>query len=144
MKRIKNAEPFPDVPGCTTTFTKDSSSSDCYQRLLIVTVNSKSKKVDELAPVFAHEATHVAQKIWEYVGEIDPGFEQEAYLIQYLVQEFIRIYKDERVQPRRVSNVQGSGRQRVQSKRTSGPVLLHQVHGGYQVLPRGSRKESDA
>ena len=128
MKRMKVSEPFTNSPGCTTTFGKEVHSDDCYNRLIIVTTNAKSRKLDDVVPVLSHEAVHVVQRIWEYVGEEMPGYEQEAYLVQWLVQEFIRIYKDEK-QPGRVSKLRGSSGQRVRPVDTTESLLLYKVHG---------------
>lgn len=35
--------------------------------------------------VFAHEAMHAVQMIWQHVGETKPGMEAEAYLLDYIV-----------------------------------------------------------
>jgi len=37
------------------------------------------------AGVMAHEATHAAMFIWEWLGEKDPGMEADAYLVGYIV-----------------------------------------------------------
>lgn len=44
-------------------------------------------------PVLAHEATHAANRIFEYIGESEPSKEAYAYLVEYIVREFIS-YKD--------------------------------------------------
>lgn len=124
---MKVPEPFPDSPGCTMTFGKEAKNNEGYGRVIIVTTNCKSKKLDDVAPVLSHEAVHVIQRIWEYVGEDMPGYEQEAYLVQWLVQEFIRIYKDE-LQPGRVSKLRRASGQRVRPVDTTDAVLLHRVH----------------
>lgn len=44
-------------------------------------------------PILAHEATHAANRIFEYIGEDYPSREAYAYLVEYIVKEFIT-YKD--------------------------------------------------
>jgi len=44
-----------------------------------------------IAALVAHEAVHVAQYLWEAIGEDTPGREAEAYFVQAIVQEILQI-----------------------------------------------------
>lgn len=44
-----------------------------------------------IAALIAHEAVHVAQFLWEAIGEEKPGNEAEAYFVQSIVQEVLEI-----------------------------------------------------
>lgn len=45
----------------------------------------------DLAGVIAHEAVHVAQYVWEIIGEQNPGSEAEAYLVQTITRSILKI-----------------------------------------------------
>jgi hypothetical protein len=64
---------------------------------VIITVNREkviSEKIDEFSVMglLCHEAVHVAQLIFEAIGEGQPGSECEAYLVQYIFQELVDAY----------------------------------------------------
>lgn len=46
--------------------------------------------------VLAHEAVHVKQRLYEYIGEREPGRESEAYLVQSIAQFCMTNYLDYR------------------------------------------------
>jgi len=43
----------------------------------------KSKKKD--IPIITHEATHIARRVWEFLGEEITGIEADAYLVEWIV-----------------------------------------------------------
>ena len=47
----------------------------------------------QIAALVAHEAMHIVQHLWEYVGEEKPGQEAEAYLLQHIVQGTLETLK---------------------------------------------------
>lgn len=49
----------------------------------------KKRNNIEIAGLCAHEAVHVWQKVKSIIGEDEPGLEQEAYFIQYVMQFFM-------------------------------------------------------
>lgn len=44
-------------------------------------------------PILAHEATHAANRIFEYIGEEKPSKECYAYVVEWIVKEYITHYK---------------------------------------------------
>lgn len=84
MKRLS----CPDVdfvnPGATATmhtFVKDGTAT-----CIIAFDKQKGRSPEQEAGLIAHEAIHVAQELWERIGEHHPGREAEAYLVQQIVQ----------------------------------------------------------
>lgn len=55
--------------------------------VLIISMIDKRWPKNETAAIIAHEATHATRFIMEKIGEEYPGFEQEAYLVQQIVQD---------------------------------------------------------
>lgn len=53
---------------------------------ILTMAKTKGKSPEQVAGLIAHEATHVAQRLWESIGEDKPGAEAEAYLVQMIVQ----------------------------------------------------------
>lgn len=53
---------------------------------IITLADSHKHSIAQVAALLAHEATHVAQALWRYIGERQPGEEAEAYLVQYVTQ----------------------------------------------------------
>jgi hypothetical protein len=51
------------------------------------TFNSRLRLRDSLATpgIVAHESVHVAQNLFEAMGETNPGCETEAYIVQFIV-----------------------------------------------------------
>lgn len=50
---------------------------------------------DQIAGLMTHEATHCLDYVLDAMGEDDPGAEFKALTVQWLVQKFLLIYKDE-------------------------------------------------
>lgn len=70
------------------------SGGGCCHRLvkngmmvLIISMADKRFPKNETAAIIAHEATHAMRFIMEKIGEDEPGLEQEAYLVQQIVQD---------------------------------------------------------
>lgn len=54
---------------------------------MIITAHKDDEQSPEAwAGLIAHEATHVAQLLWEHLGEDQPGREAEAYIVQMVTQ----------------------------------------------------------
>lgn len=47
----------------------------------------------QIAALLVHEAVHIAQRYWEYIGEEHPSNEHMAYVIQYISGELFEEYK---------------------------------------------------
>jgi hypothetical protein len=49
----------------------------------------------------AHEATHVARKAWDHMGESQTGEEADAYLVGWIAKcmEEVRVFKKDRTEP---------------------------------------------
>jgi hypothetical protein len=57
--------------------------------LIWVCLDLEKSKDSWVAGVVAHECTHVAQYLWEQIGEQEPGKEAEAYLIGLMTCEIL-------------------------------------------------------
>jgi hypothetical protein len=89
MKRMKIDDPnkFTIANGGTThTFTNPKGN---LCSLICIDLSSEDNSQAAIAGIVAHEATHVAQELWKWIGEKEPGWEAEAYLIQYIVIEIM-------------------------------------------------------
>lgn len=84
MQRMKiDGVPFVNAGANATmhTFEKDGSTT------CIITLQKGCGKSREMvAALLAHEAVHVAQELWQAIGEHKPGREAEAYLVQMITQ----------------------------------------------------------
>lgn len=87
MKRL-SVSPCPeflvnDRSNAATHFFTHEGQTTC-----IITMNKPeaNRPVEQVAGMIAHEAVHVAQELWENVGEREPGKEAEAYLVQMITQ----------------------------------------------------------
>lgn len=85
MKRMKIDEPpsFVATDHANATmhsFTKDGDLT------CIITMPPSKHKMAQIAALLAHEAVHIAQEFWAWIGEKEPGREAEAYFVQYIVQ----------------------------------------------------------
>ena len=69
----------------TTHCFVDDEGVNCF----IVTFNPDIK-LENLPSIIAHEAWHIVEGIYEYVGEDKFGSEATAYLIQYLVESMYK------------------------------------------------------
>lgn len=87
MKRL-NVVPAPDFiandhsHATAHYFTAPNGGLTC-----IITMEKPGKRpIEQIAGLIAHEAVHVAQQLWENIGEAKPGDEAEAYLVQMITQ----------------------------------------------------------
>jgi hypothetical protein len=69
----------------TTTCFVDDEGVNCF----IVTFDPELK-TENLPSIIAHEAWHIVEGIYDYVGEEKFGSEATAYLIQYLVESMYK------------------------------------------------------
>lgn len=85
-----------------TEFVKDDFAdasthflhSDKGNHAAIIALKEKNDWVlDQVAALVAHEATHVAQWVFDCIGEDKAGKETEAYLIQYVTQHCLGCLK---------------------------------------------------
>jgi hypothetical protein len=73
----------------TTHHLRKDNSTCC-----IITLDKTGGSTEQIAALIAHEAVHVAQELWENIGEDSPGRESEAYLVQHIVQFCLQIALD--------------------------------------------------
>jgi hypothetical protein len=74
--------------GVATTHT---FMGDKLVSLVCIDVPKRTSPVSVIG-LLAHEATHVCQSYFDWMGEENPGREQEAYAMQALVEELIAGY----------------------------------------------------
>jgi len=74
-----------DTAMATTHGFVDDSGTNAF----IVTYNPDIPH-DSLPAIIAHEAWHIVEGIYEYLGEDKAGSEATAYLIQYLVESMYK------------------------------------------------------
>lgn len=98
MERLK-IKPAPDFTASThANATTHFLEKDGVLTAVITMQNPKSRSIEQVAGLLAHEATHVVQEVWEQFGERQPGKEAEAYLVQHIVQCCLQVaYKTGRV-----------------------------------------------
>lgn len=88
--RISPSPEFSGTSGQCTTFESKG------QLIVIISVDSeklKDKPMFIKYEILAHEASHAADFIFEYVGEKHPGAETKAYVQQWIIREFGMILK---------------------------------------------------
>ena len=73
-----------DHASATTHFLDGSEGSFCA---IICLGSCDNYDMSQVAALLAHEATHVAQRLWRRIGEHEPGDEAEAYLVQFITQQ---------------------------------------------------------
>ena len=72
-----------DHANATTHFINTSDGRFCA---IICLGSCENLELAQIAALIAHEATHVAQRLWQQVGERDVGDETEAYFVQFVTQ----------------------------------------------------------
>lgn len=93
-------------PGDCPCFRNDSSGAECLYLHndkiglnFIVTLSRKAtfgKTYMQIAAMLAHEAVHIVDFLLEHIGEKSPGMETRAYLTQYIVQNLLYSYDEQR------------------------------------------------
>jgi len=86
MKRLKVSNPpsflANDHSNAATHFLVHEGKTTC-----IITMHPPGDRpIEQVAGIIAHEAVHVAQELWDNIGEREPGKEAEAYLVQMITQ----------------------------------------------------------
>jgi len=86
MKRLGIAgNPFIANDHSTATMHTLESASD-HGLTCIIAMRKMKASPEQVAALIAHEAVHIAQRLWANIGETKPGWEAEAYLVQMIVQ----------------------------------------------------------
>lgn len=62
---------------------------DGYLPTYLICVEPGKLGLPDVASMVAHEAVHVAQWLWEQIGEDQPGHEAEAYFVQWIVRSVL-------------------------------------------------------
>lgn len=90
---IKEQVKFLDdtADACIHTFESDKGVCSI---LTFDPEGAKGKTKTQLAALFAHEAVHVLQDAKDAMNERKPGVEFEAYLVQYVTEQFILAYEE--------------------------------------------------
>ena len=82
---------FPTTGAICTTLTHSKTDELCA----VVSVSKHSQETCnalEMAGLLVHEAVHIWQAYATWIGEANPGTEQEAYAIQGISQELMMEY----------------------------------------------------
>jgi hypothetical protein len=85
MRRL-NSKPAPAFINPGANATMHTLEKDGTRTCIIAFQKPKAHTVEQVAGLIAHEAVHVAQELWDAIGETRPGREAEAYLVQQIVQ----------------------------------------------------------
>lgn len=85
MKRL-NVKPAPAFISPGANATMHTLEKEGTRTCIIAFQKPTGRSVEQVAGLLAHEAVHVAQELWEAIGETQPGREAEAYLVQQIVQ----------------------------------------------------------
>lgn len=59
-----------------------SCDTDFHVLVALNFEEARTRSVNQIKAVLVHEAVHVAQKIFEGIGELNPAHESQAYLVQ--------------------------------------------------------------
>jgi hypothetical protein len=85
---VKNPLPFipPEGAAAMHTFWVGDRYPTCLICIDCAQIAADKRPYLEVVGLITHECVHVAQRLWETVGEEKVGMETEAYFIQHLVQ----------------------------------------------------------
>lgn len=86
MKRIKAGDVNFAASNHADASTISMIDEDGVLCVFVTLGSIKGKTFAQIAGLIAHEATHVAQSLWEHIGETNPSRETEAYFIQFVTQ----------------------------------------------------------
>lgn len=86
MKRMKIGDPPSFVASDHANATMHSFERHGRDLAIIITLPKTKHSYAQIAALLAHEAVHVAQAMWDWLGESAPGKEAEAYLVQHILQ----------------------------------------------------------
>lgn len=93
-KRL-TGKPMQFLPGKNTYGDMfEAKSERTNHPLYIISVSPRITTIDGVAGVIAHEASHVADRIFAYIGEEKVGTETRAYLIQHIVVNGMMLYRE--------------------------------------------------
>ena len=97
---VKPPVPYPTTDAALTAFDRHNQNVTA-KLLLLVTINKKydNKEAVALIPLLAHEVMHALRYIWKDIGEDAPACEQEAYAMQFYLQEILVAYRRTRRPP---------------------------------------------
>lgn len=92
LKRLGCGHAIKPFGGGATTHLFEGSDGGLT---VIVTLHEwRGHNLSQVAGLVAHEAVHVAQALWEHIGEKNPSPECEAYFVQHVVQLCLEELKD--------------------------------------------------
>jgi len=72
---------------CVYTFESKGTN------ICVVNIRKTKHPKEEIYPLLVHEAQHILQKVWRFLGEDYPSSELEAYSIQNISQNLMESYK---------------------------------------------------
>lgn len=74
--------------GCTITLSSNDGELSC-----LVHIKRRKYSQAQLSGLAAHEATHVSQSFFDFIGEQSPSSEMQAYYIQAFTMCIIEAYE---------------------------------------------------
>ena len=89
--KVKNPERWLGSTAAASTHTFVSDSVFTVTCIVCIEVDKK-RSIPHLAGYLAHEATHVAQELFESIGERKPSNELYAYVVQNVTESLIGEY----------------------------------------------------
>jgi hypothetical protein len=90
--RVKNPIEWYAGGNCCATVTQSDGTIRC---ILCLSEITKRRSLQEQINVLTHEATHVWQTVKRHIWERDPGTEQEAYFVAWVVEWlFMELFGD--------------------------------------------------
>lgn len=87
---MKSPAPYPAKPGFAqqSTFTNPRGKP-----VYIITTDSLNPNdPNGVVALLAHEVVHIWQQVKEHIGERQPGEEQEAYFVQFVLGYLLDVY----------------------------------------------------
>ena len=77
-----------NIGACVYTFENEDGTL-----IAIVNMEKSKRPKEEIYPLLVHEAQHVLEHVWEFLGETKPSSELLAYSIQNISQNLMESYK---------------------------------------------------
>lgn len=95
MDQFKIKDEYPNCDGkCNVIFRNED---DKIERVFVTIGDYAGRDAVQVIGILVHEATHVWQYIKRDIGEKEPSAEFECYMMQHIVQELLKAFRDTRM-----------------------------------------------